>query len=226
MRFIRRAVAILLLATLALGALLVALLVLWRFQPPVSTLMLARYATGRPVVREWTPLTRIAPVLAASVVMSEDAQFCRHGGVDWKALNDVIDKADEDYGPSRGASTITMQTAKNLFLWPGRSVVRKALEIPLALLLDVVWPKQRVLEVYLNIAEWGPDGIFGAQTASRRAFGREAADLSPRDAAILAATLPNPIRRDARKPSRGVIGIANTIVARARGAGEWTDCLR
>ena len=226
MRFVRRAAAILLLALLAFSALLVALLVLWRFQPPISTLMLARHATGRPVVREWMPLARIAPVLAASVIMSEDAQFCRHGGVDWKALNDVIEKADEDDGPSRGASTITMQTAKNLFLWPGRSVVRKALEIPLAMLLDAVWPKQRILEVYLNIAEWGPDGIFGAQAAARRAFGRDAADVSPREAAILVATLPNPIRRDARKPTRGVIGTANTIVARTRGAGTWTDCLR
>ena len=171
-------------------------------------------------------VNRIAPVLPASVVMSEDAQFCRHGGVDWKALNDVIDAADNDDGPSRGASTIAMQTAKNLFLWPGRSVVRKAIEIPLALLLDAVWPKRRILEVYLNIAEWGPDGVFGAQAAARRAFGRDAADLSPREAAILTATLPNPIRRDARKPSRGVLSIANTIAVRARGAALWTDCLR
>ena len=226
MRLVRRVVAILLLAIVALAALLIALLVLWRYQPPVSTLMLARYATGRPVVREWTPIARLAPVLQNSVVMSEDAQFCRHNGVDWKALNDVIESADEDEGPSRGASTIVMQTAKNLFLWPGRSVLRKALEIPLALLIDAFWPKRRILEVYLNIAEWGPDGVFGAQAAARRAFARDAADLSAREAAILTATLPNPIRRDARKPSRGVLAIAGTIAARARSAGPWTDCLR
>ncbi len=226
MRLVRRIVAFLLLIALALGALLIALLVLWRFEPPVSTLMLARYATGHSVVREWMPIARISPALQNAVVMSEDAQFCRHNGVDWKALNDVMEAADDEDGPSRGASTIVMQTAKNLFLWPGRSVLRKGMEIALAMLLDAVWPKRRILEVYLNIAEWGPDGVFGAQAAARRAFGRDASDLSPREAAFLTATLPNPILRDARRPSRGVQSIAGTIAARARGATPWTDCLR
>ncbi|MCB1525116.1 MAG: transglycosylase domain-containing protein, partial [Rhodoblastus sp.] len=146
---------------LALRAAVVALLalaglmILWRFAPPVSTLMLARYVTGRPVVRDYASLDRISPALVASVVMSEDAKFCRHHGVDWDALGEVLD--DED-GPSRGASTITMQVVKNLFLWPARSAIRKAVEIPLALVLDIVWPKRRIMEVYLNIAEWGPDG--------------------------------------------------------------------
>ena len=201
-------------------------LMMWSVVPPISTLMLARYVTGRPVVREWVPLDRIAPTLPAAVVMSEDAQFCRHQGVDWKALNDVLENADEDEGPTRGASTLTMQVAKNLFLWPGRSVIRKGLEIPLAMLIDAVWSKRRILEVYFNVAEWGPDGEFGIQAASRRAFGKDASDLSPRDAALLAAVLPNPIVRDPRRPTRGVIGIAARIAGRARGAQPWTDCLR
>ena len=226
MRALRRAMRAVFILGLALVALFVGFLALWAVEPPVSTLMMARHLTGRPVVREWVPLTRISPALPAAVVMSEDAQFCRHNGVDWKALNEVLENADEDDGPSRGASTITMQVAKNLFLWPGRSVVRKALEIPLALLLDAVWSKRRILEIYLNVAEWGPDGEFGAQAAARRAFGRDAADLTPREAALLTAVLPNPILRDPRRPTRGVAGISARIAARARSAEPWTDCLR
>ena len=214
------------LVCIAVLALLAALLALWRVEPPVSTLMLARYVTGRPVVREWTPLSQMAPALPSAVIMAEDGQFCRHRGVDWKALGEVLDTADDEDGPSRGASTLTMQVVKNLFLWPGRSVIRKALEIPLALLLDAVWPKRRVMEVYLNIAEWGPDGLFGAQAAARRAFGRGAADLTPHNAALLAAALPNPLVRDPRRPTRGVLVYANTIASRARNGGPWTDCLR
>ena len=225
MRFLRRMFAALFVAGLAFAALLVALLALWRVAPPVSTLMLARYAMLRPVVREWVPLSRVAPALPEAVVMAEDGQFCRHRGIDWRELSNVLDSADDD-GPSRGASTLTMQVVKNLFLWPGRSVIRKGLEIPLALVLDAVWPKRRIMEVYLNIAEWGPDGLFGAQAAARRAFGKNADDLTPREAALLAAVLPNPLVRDPRKPSRGVLAVAGTIAARARGAGARTDCLR
>ena len=213
------------LLVLALAALFVGFLALWAVEPPVSTLMMARHLTGRPVLREWATLDDLGPNLPAAVVMSEDAQFCRHHGIDWKALNDVIDTADED-GPSRGASTLTMQVVKNLFLWPGRSVIRKGLEIPLALLLDAAWSKRRILEVYLNIAQWGPEGEFGAQAAARRAFAREAENLTPHQAALLAAVLPNPIVRDPRRPTRGVLGIAARIAARARGAQPWTDCLR
>ena len=101
--------------------------------------------------------------LSAAVVVAEDARFCSHGGVDWSALQEALD--DED-GPSRGASTITMQTTKNLFLWPSRSYVRKALEIPIAAALNLAWPKRRVLEVYLNVAEWG-EGLYGAEAAAR-----------------------------------------------------------
>ena len=220
-RIWRLALAIGVAATVAL----IALTVLWRFAPPVSTLMLARYATGRPVVRDYVPLERIAPALVAAVVMSEDALFCRHRGVDWQALGDVLDDADED-GPSRGASTITMQLVKNLFLWPSRSAIRKALEIPLALTLDLVWPKTRIMEAYLNIAEWGPDGIFGAEAAARENFGRPAAALTPAQAALMAAALPNPAVRRPSRPTALQARLARRLQGRIGDAGPWLDCLK
>jgi monofunctional biosynthetic peptidoglycan transglycosylase len=223
MRFPQRLFRAFVLMCLAALCLFLGFVALWRIVPPVSTLMLAHYVAGRPVERDWKPLDRISPLLVAAVVMSEDGQFCRHGGVDWKALGTVLDEADED-GPSRGASTITMQLVKNLFLWPGRSAIRKGLEIPMALGLDAAWPKRRVLEVYLNIAEWG-DGIFGAEAAARRDFGKSAADLTLREAALLAASLPNPVRRDPRHPSRTLSRLAGSVMARVRQSAPWTDCL-
>jgi monofunctional glycosyltransferase len=120
---------------------------------------------------------------------------------------------------TRGGSTITQQVAKNLFLWPGRSVIRKGLEIPLALWIDRVLPKQRILEIYLNIAELGPSGQFGAETGSMYAFGHSASSLSPREAASLAAILPNPVKRSARNPGPGVRRLAGTYMARAQAVG-------
>jgi monofunctional biosynthetic peptidoglycan transglycosylase len=204
--------------------LLVALLVLYAFVPPVSTLMIGRWATLRTVERVWMPLTKISSNLPAAVMMAEDAQFCRHGGVDWNALNEVISDGGED-GPSRGASTLSMQTVKNLFLWPSRSLIRKGLEIPLALALDFVWTKRRVMEVYLNIAEWG-EGTFGAEAAARRYFHKSAADLSPREAALLAAALPNPILRNPARPSRHHAVLARIVGGRAARSAPWTGCLR
>src|SRR3984893_2261487 len=152
---------------------------------------------GAPVSRQWIDFNAISPSLPRSVVASEDAKFCSHHGIDWDALRDVIDDA-EDGEVARGGSTITQQVAKNLFLWPGRSMVRKALEFPLALWIDLVLGKQRILEIYLNIAELGPSGQFGAQAGSSYAFGHPASALAPREAALLAAILPNPVKRSAR----------------------------
>jgi len=222
---IGRAWRLLLALILSAAIVLVALTALWRVAPPISTLMLARYVTGRPVVRDYAPLERISPALIAAVVMSEDAKFCRHRGVDWQALGDVLDDADED-GPARGASTITMQLVKNLFLWPSRSAVRKGLEIPLALALDLVWPKSRIMEVYLNIAEWGPDGIFGAEAAARADFGRSAAALTPMQAALMAAALPNPVLRRPARPSALQARLARRLSVRVSEAGPWLDCLK
>lgn len=217
-----RILRILLKVALALVVLLVALIVLWRFVPPVSTPMLARWALLKPVERQWVPLSRISTNLQHAVIMGEDARFCRHRGVDWGALREVME--DED-GPARGASTVTMQTAKNLFLWNARSYVRKGVEIPLAMAIDFAWPKRRVLEVYLNIAEWG-EGLYGAEAAARRYFGRSASDLTPRQAALLVAALPNPRARDARKPQGRYARLAASVERRAKGAGQWVDCLK
>jgi len=186
----------------------------YRTGHPVSTLMAWRWLRGTPVTRPWIDFNAISPALPHAVVGAEDAKFCRHRGVDWGALHEVINDA-EDGEVARGGSTITQQVAKNLFLWPGRSVVRKALELPLALWIDRVLPKQRVLEIYLNIAELGPSGQFGAEAGSIYAFGHSAASLSPREAALLAAILPNPVKRSARNPGPGVRRLAGTYMARA-----------
>lgn len=202
---------------IALAVLLLPYLVapFYRVGHPVSTLMAWRWVTGAPVSRQWIDFNAISPALPRSVVASEDAKFCSHHGVDWDALREVIDDA-EDGEVARGGSTITQQLAKNLFLWPGRSVVRKGLEIPLAIWIDLVLPKQRILEIYLNIAEWGPSGQFGAEAGAAHAFGRSASTLSPREAALLAAILPNPVKRSARNPGPGVRRLAGTYVARAQ----------
>jgi monofunctional biosynthetic peptidoglycan transglycosylase len=181
----------------ALVALLVIGLAIGRLAPVPSTLMLARWLTGMPVERQWVRLDAIAPALIRGAIAAEDQRFCAHWGVDFQALREVL---ADDGGPSRGASTITMQVAKNVYLWPGRSYVRKALEIPLALAIDLAWGKRRVMEVYLNVAEWG-EGVFGAEAAARHHFGKGARDLSAIEAARLVAILPNPIARSPGRPS-------------------------
>jgi monofunctional glycosyltransferase len=210
-----RAVRILLLILLA--ALLVPYLLtpLYRVGHPVSTLMAWRWLKGAPVTRQWIDLTAMSPSLPRSVVAAEDARFCSHRGIDWGALREVMDDA-EDGEIARGGSTITQQVAKNLFLWQGRSFIRKGLEMPLALWIDLVLPKPRILEIYLNVAELGPSGQFGAEAGAMYAFGHSAANLSPREAALLAAILPNPVKRSARNPGPGVRRLSATYVVRAQ----------
>jgi monofunctional biosynthetic peptidoglycan transglycosylase len=197
---------------------------LYHLVNPASTLMLGRYVTAKRVERSWVPLAAIAPALPRVVLAAEDARFCVHRGVDFKELREAIEDAD-DLSDMRGGSTITQQVAKNLFLWPGRSVVRKALEFPLALWIDLVLGKRRVLEIYLNIAEWGPNGEFGAEAGARRAFNKSARDLSAREAALLAAVLPNPRRRSAARPGPGVRRLAGIYETRARQSGAIVDCV-
>ena len=198
---------------------------IYRVVNPVSTVMLARWAVGKRVVRSFVPLERMAPVLPRTVIASEDGRFCAHHGIDLTELREAIADAD-DLSEVRGGSTITQQTAKNLFLWPGRSFVRKALEFPLALWIDLVLPKRRIMEIYLNIAEWGPNGEFGIQAGARHAFNKSAAQLSAGEAALLAAILPNPKRRSARSPRPGVRRIAGIVQGRAARA-QWIEaCLR
>jgi monofunctional biosynthetic peptidoglycan transglycosylase len=197
------------------------LTVVYIFVPPVSTLMIYERIVRGPIERQWVPLDRMAPSLLAAAVMSEDGQYCRHHGVDWAELNKVMD--DED-GPQRGASTIPMQTVKNLFLWNSRSYIRKAFEIPLAIYADTVLGKRRLMEIYLNVAEFGP-GIFGAEAAARHYFGRTAAELGDLQAALLVAALPNPSARNPGKPGPRMMARATTILERARKAGGHIDCL-
>jgi len=199
---------------------------LYRFGQPVSTLMLWRFLTGRRVERIFVPLDRVAPVLPLTVIIAEDGGFCHNRGIDLGAMREALRESDDDVEEARGGSTITQQTVKNLFLWPGRSLVRKALEIPLALWLNMVLPKRRIIELHLNIAEWGPSGQFGIEAAARYAFGKSARDLTPVEAAELAAILPNPVRRSARAPSTLVRRLAGLYERRAAAYPGHAACLR
>ena len=198
---------------------------LYRFVDPVSTPMLWRWVTGKRVVRIVVPLNRLAPALRLSVIIAEDGTFCRNRGIDLGAIREAMQQSDE-LGEARGASTITQQTAKNLFLWEGRSFIRKSLEFPLALWLNLVLPKRRVLEIYLNIVEWGPNGEFGAEAGARWAFGKSARDLTPAEAAELAAVLPNPVRRSARIPSVLVRRLAALYERRSLEFSGHDACVR
>ena len=210
----------------------VGLVVVLRFIPvPFSALMVQRrveaWVGGKPyrALHRWTPLEEISPSMGVAVIAAEDQNFEDHFGFDWEAIEKAI-AHNEHSRKKRGASTVSQQTAKNLFLWQGRSFVRKALEFPLALWINLVLPKRRVLEIYLNIAEWGPDGEFGAEAASRFAFGKAARELNPREAAELAAILPNPLRRSARNPSVMVRRLAGLYERRAAAHPAFDACIR
>ena len=208
-------------ATLALAAIL-ALLVVYRFvDPPTTTLILGQRLAGIAIDRRPVPLARVSPNLLRAVIASEDGQFCRHRGVDWRELGAAIDAGQ---GGARGGSTISMQVVKNLFLWPSKSYVRKALEIPLTLVMELLWPKQRIMEVYLNIAEWGP-GVFGAEAASRHHFNKPARALTEQEAALLAVSLPNPAGREAGDPGPGTQRLADRLLVRMRAIGTRAACV-
>ena len=190
---------------------------------PFSTLMLADFVTLKGYDRQWIGFDEISPVLVHSVMMSEDGQFCSHRGVDWGEMKGVVEDALSGEA-TRGASTIPMQTVKNLFLWNSRSFVRKALELPLAIAADYVWSKRRTMEIYLNIAEWGP-GIYGIEAAARHHFNVSASKLNRRQAALLAVSLPNPIEREASKPSRAMNRLAARVERLANRSGAYITCL-
>jgi len=190
---------------------------------PVSVPMAVDLVTLQGYDRRWTPLGEISPNVTRAVTMSEDGQFCFHSGIDWGEMSGVIDDALSGVSP-RGASTITMQTVKNLYLWLGRSYIRKALELPLAVYFDLVLSKRRIMEIYLNIAEWGP-GIYGIEAAARHYFGRRARDLTPRQAALLTVALPNPIDRNPAKAGPGLKRVASIVQRRASRAGGYVGCV-
>lgn len=218
----RRAKRIVLAMIATIVAYHLALIFVYRFiDPPGSNLILLTLVRGGKVDQRWVPMERISKNLVRAVLASEDSRFCKHWGVDWRELQVAI-KSNSKRGP-RGASTISMQTAKNLFLWPTRSYVRKLFEFPLALTMDLVWPKRRMLEIYLNIAQWGP-GIFGAEAAAQRHFKTSAAKLSRRQAALLSASLPNPTARKAYRPGPLTRAQAGRVQKRMRHA-VLADCI-
>jgi len=200
--FVRTSLRLVAIALGAVIALLLLAILLFRFMnPPTSAFMLAYQLDNppRPLRHEWVPLSDISPWMPLAVVASEDQRFPHHRGVDVDAIRKAVSEYKAGEG-LRGASTITQQTAKNLFLWNGRSFARKAIEAGLAVTIDGLWPKQRVLEVYLNIAEFGP-GIYGVEAASQAYFGKPARYLSQAQAARLAAVLPNPKVLSVNSPS-------------------------
>jgi monofunctional biosynthetic peptidoglycan transglycosylase len=202
-----------------LTGMIVLLVVAYRWiNPPLSALMLGQSIAGTSIERSWVPLERISPQLIRAVVLSEDGRFCRHGGVDWGAIREAI-------AHDRGGSTITMQVVKNLFLWPSRSYVRKFIEIALAYLVEVAWPKRRILEIYLNIAEWG-DGVFGAEAAAQTHFSKSAAQLTAAEAALLTVALPNPLERTPGEPSAGTSRLAERLLQRLNATQVELGCVR
>ena len=189
--------------------------------PPLTPLMVIRNVEGEPIRQHWVPYRAIAPALVGAVMASEDENFCSHSGFDLGAMREAW-QTYRATGRLRGASTISQQTAKNLFLWPVHSFVRKAVEAYITVLLELMWPKQRILEVYLNVIEWGP-GLYGADSAAQAYFGRPAAALSAHQAAMLAAVLPNPRAWSPVRPPPRVEHRADWILARmgmfTRGCG-------
>lgn len=188
--------------------------------PPVTPLMLIRsieYITeGKPpkIDKDWVSYDKVSKKLLRAVVSAEDARFMRHKGFDWKAIEEAQKYNERMQGKKvRGASTITMQTAKNTFLWPTRSWVRKGLEAYFTVLIEAVWGKQRILEVYVNVIEWG-EGIYGVQAASQYYFNKDADKLTTREAALLAAIIPNPRRWSASNPTPYIERRASWIMGR------------
>lgn len=199
------------------------LLVFAVLPPPTTPLMMIRFAQGYGIHKDWTPLEDMAAALPRSVVAAEDNLFCRHWGFDWKALEGELNAALDGERP-RGASTITMQTAKNLFLWPGRDPLRKLVEAWLTPQIELLWTKRRIMEVYLNIVELGP-GIYGAEAAARHWFGKPAAKLTAVEAARLVAILPSPLRWQPLRNDRYVARRGSVIAERVRQLGPLLDCL-
>lgn len=212
-----------------LGA--VVLLVLFAFaaalslrfiDPPGSRLMALREAEGVEVRNEWTPLEAISPRLIAAVVVHEDPRICAHWGVDWERIHTAVNEAED--GAPEGTSTIAMQTVKNLVLWPERSYARKAVEVPLAYALTLALPRWRIVEIYLNIAEWG-GGAFGIGAAAAHHFDKSAAELTARQAALLAAALPNPHVRNAGRAGPRTRALASRIAERVQENADAAACI-
>lgn len=188
-------------SALVLLALTVAAVLPWRWVAPTTTAFMVgqRLSSDEPVAYTWTPWDEISPDLAIAVVAAEDQKFPDHHGFDWTQIRDALEEGREG-GRMRGASTISQQVAKNLFLWPGQSWIRKGAEAYLTVWIELLWPKRRILEVYLNVAEFGP-GVFGVGAAADRLLHKQPADLDMHDASLLATVLPSPRRMRVASPS-------------------------
>ncbi len=208
---------------LALGLLPYLIVPLYAFlNPPVTLVMLQNALTeGGGIHKTWVDLKDVSPNLIRAVVAAEDARFCSHHGIDWVEVQNAL---EDEGGPPRGASTITMQAARNLFYPAGRSWIRKALEAPLALYTDLILSKRRILELYLNVAEWG-HGVYGVAEAANRSFGTRPARLTAGQSALLAASLPSPQSRNPAKPSRVLWRVARRVDQRAATLGPAADCV-
>ncbi len=178
--------------------------------PPATPLMIYRWLSGEKLDFRWRSLPEISPFLQRAVIAAEDQRFLSHHGFDWKEIEQALEEYQKE-GRIRGASTITMQVARNIFLWQGYSWLRKGLEVYYTALIELLWPKWRIMEVYLNVAELGPE-IFGAEAAARRYFGYSAASLTKPQAALLAAVLPNPHRWSPKYPTRYIRERQSTIL--------------
>ena len=175
--------------------------IIYRFAPPpITLLMIMRAIEGHGLDYRWRPLSQISPALSQAAVASEDARFCSHHGFDFGAMEKALKYDQRRPNRLKGGSTISQQTAKNVFLWPGRDYLRKGLEAGYTVLIETLWGKRRIMEVYLNVVEFGP-GIYGAQAASQRFFHEDAAALTPGQAAALIAVLPKPLKWRAVAPS-------------------------
>lgn len=223
---LRRPAVILAIVVAVLIVLPYMILPFYRFIMPVSMPMLWRFALGARVERIVVPLSRVSPALRMTVIAAEDGSFCHNPGIDLGEIRAALRQSSDNLDEARGASTITQQTVKNLFFWQGRSFIRKILEVPLALWTTLVLPKRRILEIYLNIAEWGPNGVFGAEAGARFAFGKPASDLNIYQAAELAAILPNPALRSAHNPNVIVRRLAGIYVRRAADFSSLDACVR
>ena len=191
----------------------------WRWFPPPTTAFIVRerFYLGNPVERRWVPMDEISPNLAIAAIAAEDQKFPDHHGFDLVAIAEALER-NQATDAVRGGSTITQQAAKNLYLWPAQSFIRKGAEAWLTVWIELLWPKRRILEIYLNVAEFGP-GIYGADAASYRAFGKPPSRLTPLEAATLVAVLPSPRRMSIVNPSDYVKGRAQAIVAATNALG-------
>jgi monofunctional biosynthetic peptidoglycan transglycosylase len=207
---------------LSLALIMAAIILVYRFVPvPLTPLMVVRWVAGEGLDKQWVAYDELSPNLRRAVIASEDARFCQHHGFDFGAIEEAWEE-HEAGERLRGGSTITQQTAKNLFLLPDQSWLRKIVEIYPTVLLELLWPKRRILETYLNIIEWGP-GIYGAEAASTHYFHRPARSLTPHEAALMAAVLPNPRHWSPAKPTFYIERRATTILARMAAAPQ--SCL-